>query len=86
MLLSLQSTRNDPLVIQITFGQYYNYCHMLYSYGTNNNNNTLLRYMLDCRLFSKQQHGLIRRKYVCTNLLECLEDWTLNLQSTMGCL
>ena len=28
-----------------------------------------------------QQHGFIRRKSVCTNLLECLEDWTLNLQS-----
>ena len=30
---------------------------------------------------SKQQHGFIRRRSVCTNLLDCLEDWTLNLQS-----
>jgi len=44
-------------------------------------NDTLLQYLLDRRLISKQQHGLIRRKSVCTNLLECLEDWTLNLQS-----
>jgi len=33
------------------------------------------------RLISKQQHGFIRRRSVCTNLLDCLEDWTLNLQS-----
>jgi len=44
-------------------------------------NDTLLRYLLDRRLISKQQHGFIRRKSVCTNLLECLEDWMLNLQS-----
>jgi len=44
-------------------------------------NDTLLRYLLDCHLISKQQHGFIRHKSVCTNLLECLEDWTLNLQS-----
>ena len=44
-------------------------------------NDTLLRYLLDRHLISKQQHGFIRRKSVCTNLLECLEDWTLNLQS-----
>ena len=44
-------------------------------------NNTLLRYLLDHHLISKQQHGFIQRRSVSTNLLDCLEDWTLNLQS-----
>jgi len=44
-------------------------------------NDILLRYPLDLRLISKQQHGFIQRRSVCTNLLDCLEDWTLNLQS-----
>ena len=26
-------------------------------------------------------HILVKRKSVCTDLLECLEDWTLNLQA-----
>ena len=36
-------------------------------------NDILLRYPLDRRLISKQQHGFIRRRSVCTNLLDCLE-------------
>lgn len=44
-------------------------------------NNQLLSYLLDRRLITKQQHGFIKRKSVSTNLLECLEDWTLNLQA-----
>ena len=44
-------------------------------------NNQLLHYLLDRHLISRKQHGFIKRKSVCTNLLECLEDWTLNLQA-----
>jgi len=44
-------------------------------------NDILLRYLLDRRLINKQQHGFIRRRSVCTNPPNCLEDWTLNLQS-----
>ena len=44
-------------------------------------NNQLLSYLLDRHLITKQQHGFIKRKSVSTNLLECLEDWTLNLQA-----
>ena len=44
-------------------------------------NDILLRYLLDRRLISKQEHGFIRRRSVCTNLLDFLEDWTLKLQS-----
>jgi len=44
-------------------------------------NNELLRYLLDHHLITRKQHGFVKRKSVCTNLLECLEDWTLNLQA-----
>ena len=44
-------------------------------------NNQLLSYLLDRHLITKQQHGFIKRKSVSTNLLECLEDWTLDLQA-----
>ena len=46
-------------------------------------NDSLLSFLLDRHLITKQQHGFIRRKSVCTNLLEILEDWTLNLQSKL---
>ena len=44
-------------------------------------NNEILRYLFDRRLITRQQHGFIKRKSVSSNLLECLEDWTLNLQA-----
>ena len=44
-------------------------------------NNELLRYLFDRHLITRKQHGFIKRKSVGTNLLECLEDWTLNLQA-----
>jgi len=44
-------------------------------------NNQLLRYLLDRHLITRKQHGFIKRKSVCTNMLECLEDWTLNFQA-----
>jgi len=46
-------------------------------------NNSLLSFLLDRHLITKQQHSFIRRKSLCTNLLESLEDWTLNLQSKL---
>jgi hypothetical protein len=44
-------------------------------------NNEILRYLFDRRLITRQQHGFIKRKSVSSNLLECLKDWTLNLQA-----
>ena len=38
-------------------------------------NNKLLTYLLSQQLITKQQHGF------ASNLLECLDDWSLNLQS-----
>jgi len=44
-------------------------------------NKTLLSYLLNKGFIAKHLHGFIKRKSVTSNLLECLEDWTLNLQS-----
>ena len=41
----------------------------------------LLSYLLNQGFITKHQHGFIKRESVTSNLLECLEDWTLNLQS-----
>jgi len=37
--------------------------------------------ILNCLLITKHQHGFIRKRSTCTNLLESLHDWTLNLQN-----
>ena len=44
-------------------------------------NNKLLTYLLSQQLITKQQHGFIKKKSVASNLPECLEDWSLSLQS-----
>jgi len=31
----------------------------------------------------QQQHGFIRRKSTCSNLLDCLSDWSFAMQSKM---
>ena len=33
----------------------------------------------DCNVITKSQHGFLSRKSTTTNLLECLNDWTLML-------
>ena len=43
-------------------------------------NDALLNYLLANSLITKHQHGFIRRRSTATNVLECLHDWTLNLQ------
>jgi ribonucleases P/MRP protein subunit RPP40 len=44
-------------------------------------NSVLLDYLLNNSLISKEQHGFVKRKSTCTNLLECLDQWTMNMQS-----
>jgi len=44
-------------------------------------NKTLPSYLLNQCFITIHQHGFIKRKSITSNLLECLEDWTLNLQS-----
>jgi len=44
-------------------------------------NNSILNYLLDSSLITKHQHGFIRKRSTCTNLLESPHDWTLNPQN-----
>ena len=37
-------------------------------------------HLADNSLLSHAQHGFISRHSTCTNLLECLNDWTLTVQ------
>ena len=37
-------------------------------------------HLSDNNLLSKAQHGFVSGQYTCTNLLECLNDWTLSVQ------
>jgi len=40
-----------------------------------------ISYLLNKGFITKHQYGFIKRKSVTSNLLQCLEDWTQNLQS-----
>ena len=42
-------------------------------YGTSCSNNMLCR----------EQHGFITKRSICTNMLECLNDWTRDLQDDL---
>jgi len=43
--------------------------------------NHLLNYLLENQLITRHQHGFCVKKSTCTNLLECLHDWSVNIQS-----
>jgi ribonuclease P/MRP protein subunit RPP40 len=47
-------------------------------------NEHILNYLLANDLITKHQHGFIRRRSTTTNLLECINDWSLNLQNHAG--
>ena len=42
--------------------------------------NTLYEHLSCNGLLSSVQHGFVKGKSTCTNLLECVNDWTLILQ------
>ena len=44
-------------------------------------NKEILNHLLKYNLISHHQHGFIKRRSTCTNLLESLSDWSLNMQS-----
>ena len=44
----------------------------------------LLKFLLTNHMISKQQHGFLSRKSTETNLLESLNDWTINIENSMG--
>ena len=40
----------------------------------------MLNYLFDKKLITKHQHGFLSRHSTCTQLLECLNDWSLALK------
>lgn len=43
-------------------------------------NTELLKYLRQHNLISQNQHGFLKRRSTCTNLLDCLNDWTLSFR------
>ena len=41
----------------------------------------LLAYLVKHELITKQQHGFLSKRSTSTNLIECLNDWSVNLQN-----
>ena len=44
-------------------------------------NNSLLKYLLCNSLITANLHGFIKNRSTCGNILECLEDWVMNIES-----
>jgi len=44
-------------------------------------NSEMLNFLLSQHLITKQQHGFTQKRTTCTNLLQSIHDWTLNLQA-----
>ena len=43
----------------------------------------ITEYLISNSLLSDAQHGFLKGRSTCTNLLECMNDWTLNID--LGC-
>ena len=43
----------------------------------------ITEYLISNSLLSDAQHGFLKGHSTCTNLLECMNDWTLNID--LGC-
>jgi hypothetical protein len=39
----------------------------------------MLSYLLEQKLINKQQHGFISKRSTCSQLLECIDDWSVSL-------
>jgi hypothetical protein len=44
----------------------------------------LLTYLLSNGVITRHQHGFLRRRSTGTQLLDCLNDWTLNLENKLS--
>ena len=44
----------------------------------------LLDYLKSNNLITRQQNGFLTRHSTCTQLLECLNDWTLSIDNHQG--
>ena len=47
----------------------------------------MLHYLLQNNLISKQQHGFLARRSTCSQLIECVNDWSLvlNTRNSVDC-
>ena len=43
-------------------------------------NREIVKYLLNNNLITPQQHGFIHKRSTCTNLLESVHDWSINLE------
>jgi len=43
--------------------------------------NKILNHLYSNNILSNAQHGFVKRRSTCTNLLECFNDWTVCVQS-----
>ena len=43
--------------------------------------NKIMSYLLDRKLVSRQQHGFLSRHSTCTQLLECVNEWSIALNN-----
>ena len=44
-------------------------------------NDSLLKYLMHNSLITAHQHAFMKSRSTCGNILECLEDWVMNLES-----
>ena len=44
----------------------------------------LLEYILDNNILPREQHGFVPKKSTVSNLIECLNDWTLNFDNNLA--
>ena len=47
-------------------------------------NKEIHTHLLQYNLISRHQHGFVSKRSTCTNLLECLHDWSYNIQNKHG--
>jgi len=41
----------------------------------------IYEHLIKCEVLSNIQHGFVKGRSTCTNLLECVNDWTLPVQN-----
>lgn len=44
----------------------------------------MYEHLMNCEVLSNIQHGFVKGRSTCTNLLECVNDWTLAVQNKQG--
>jgi len=60
---------------------------LLQNNGVNIIKDQMLHYLLQNNLISKRQHGFLARRSTCSQLTECVNDWSLvlNKRNSVDC-